>query len=458
MGCIGWYGPLIDLAAAPAHIGGYVQLLVFVHQFHPPQRLRASNGRELLKSMLQVGDNKQPYFDVSMWQKHVDSNISAGDIVLLQNVKVTKFRDVTMATTIQHSSLKVLFQAHELLSSLDEAIERALVGITVKKKLKIVIAWAKDTQSTFLSYLDSMRKYNNKLHNGDANQTSYKNWLCSEKKELIHCSSIGEVVLLKELSLVRFFGKIGEICLPHNTRKLDTILSVEDWIFVSKTFRGLTDKSIAKAFVCKGCKNCGCPVEVDYRSYFNKNQATLPPYCGNNVNQIHRIGWIYRPLMLHVWDRSANIPVLVKNLAAKQLFANIPAESIFESLEDSSSLNKDRKTEVTTSDINTYQDREDSHQYSRNVAYIKRDDKGISTEDLYPEDKQASKGVNQQIEGNQSSHVIDFLKIFLILLRTLLQKDENSPFEFQILVHPNASKGTGICVFELVSFKMLTEA
>ncbi|KAH9321340.1 hypothetical protein KI387_015979, partial [Taxus chinensis] len=84
MGSIGWYGPLIDLSVAPEHIGGYVQLLVFVHQFHPPQRLRTSNGRGLLKSTLQVGDNTQPYFDVSLWQKHVDSNISAGDVVLLQ--------------------------------------------------------------------------------------------------------------------------------------------------------------------------------------------------------------------------------------------------------------------------------------------------------------------------------------------------------------------------------------
>ncbi|KAH9321341.1 hypothetical protein KI387_015980, partial [Taxus chinensis] len=409
-------------------------------------------------------------------------------------VKITKFRDVTTATTIQHSSLSILFQARELISNhgTDDAIERAQVGIAMKKKMKVVIAWAQHTQSTFLSYLDAMREYNKRPHGADANQPPYKNWICSEKKKLRHCSSIAEVVFLKELCLVRFFAKIGEICLQHNARKSDTIIPVENWIFVSKIFLGQTDVNLAKAFICKGCKNCGCPMEEENGSASDVNQMALPLYCENNANHIHCIGWIYRPFLvsawnlspfncfnlcfkcasncilsfscmtlfmqqLHVWDQSANIPVLVKNPTAQLLLGNIQAESVFQSLEAFHFPNIDKITEAAASDTNTSPDREDSHHYSRNMAGFKRDDESITTRDLYLEDIQASKRVHQGLEGNQSANMIDFANIFLILLRTLLRKDENSPFEFQILVHPDASKETRSCLFELVSFKMLGE-
>lgn len=460
MAGIGWYGPLIDLSAASSHLGAYVQLLVFVHQFHPPQRFRASNGRELLKGMLQVGDNTQPYFHVSLWQKHMCSNVSAGDVILLQNVKVTRFRNVAMATTIQHSSLSILVQLHELLSAdgIDETIEKARIGLPMKEKLRLVIVWANHTQSTLLSYLDAMRGHNERPHILEANEKQYKNWLCSERSKSRHCSSVAEVAYLRESCVVSFLGNIGEICLPCNIKRFSTASCLKDWIFVSKGLLRQTERKIMESFICIGCKNCGCPMEQENKSSY-ANQSPLPLYCGNYVNKIHQFGQIYSPFLVHVWDKSASIPILVKNLAAQQLFGNISAEAIAESLEVFHSSIIEKRTEATPSNANTLQDREVS--CNDPISTINHKDyESTTAKHLNQEDTQASKKSNQLFKCNHSTNTIDFSKVVLILLRTLLRKDVNSPFQFEVLVHPHESKETrkGCCVFELASFKMPLEA
>eukprot|EP01018_Ginkgo_biloba_P005158 Gb_13658 [translate_table: standard] len=462
MGAIGWYGPLIDLSAAPSHVGDYVQLLVFVHQFHSPQRLMASNGREVLKATIQVGDNTRPYFDVSLWQKHVDSNISAGDIILLQNVKVTKFRDAMEATTVQHSSLSVLAQSHELLSShgTEKLIEKSQMGTAMREKLKMVIAWARHTQYILLSYLDDMRQHTERPHKVEANGKSYKNWLCNKITNLRHCSSIAEVACLTESHLVTFFGNIGEVCLPCNVRKFDMGLPLKNWIFVSKRLLGQMDNEITKAFLCTGCKHCGFPMEAENKSTCYTNQTLLLPYCGNNLNHVHRIGRIYSPFLLHVWDQSGYIPVLVKNLAAQQLFGNISAESVSQSLEGFHPPNIDKGLDSTPSQVSTSQELPGSHQNTESTTDCKEDvQDGIDVQHLQEGKIRASTNVTQLMEGNQNGSKIDFSRILLIMLQTLLRKNENSPLKFQIVVHSDATKETGMrnCVFELVSFTMPLE-
>lgn len=116
-GAIGWYGPLIDLSKAASHIGDYVQLLVFVHRTTPVQYKMAKGGREVIRTDIQVGDDTRPFFHVSIWQKQMGSMAVAGDIILLQNVKITRFGDFVEARTIHCSSLQCLVHPCESLGS-----------------------------------------------------------------------------------------------------------------------------------------------------------------------------------------------------------------------------------------------------------------------------------------------------------------------------------------------------
>jgi len=157
-----------------------------------------------------------------------------------------------------------------------------------------------------------------------------------------------------------------------------------------------------------------------------------------------------------VWDKSANIPILVKNLAAQQLFGNVSAETISESLEVFHSPTKEKRTEATPSNANTLQDCEGSYHYPISTINHKEDYESTTAQHFNQEDTWASEKSNQLFKCNHSTNKIDFSKVLLILLRTLLRKDVNSPFQFEVLVHPNESKETRkkCCVFELASFKM----
>ncbi|KAB1205355.1 hypothetical protein CJ030_MR7G010697 [Morella rubra] len=146
---IGWYGPLIDLSEAALHVGDFVQLLVFVHRSTPVQ-YKLAKGGEVIKTDIQVGDNTRPFFSVSLWQKPIGSMALAGDVVLLQNVKITKFGGVVEAKTVQCSSLQSLIHLQELLFSkgADDLIADCRLGITTKEKLRKVIEWVQRAGST----------------------------------------------------------------------------------------------------------------------------------------------------------------------------------------------------------------------------------------------------------------------------------------------------------------------
>lgn len=147
---IGWYGPLIDLSNASAHIDDFVQLLAFVHSSQPHQKDNASNsGGALLKTNIQVGDDTRSFFSVSIWQKHMGSAIVAGDIILLQNVKIVKYRNVLEAAAIQISSLLVLVHSYEFAAPKDihELAAHGQLGETAKAKLRRVVNWVQHTES-----------------------------------------------------------------------------------------------------------------------------------------------------------------------------------------------------------------------------------------------------------------------------------------------------------------------
>ncbi|OMP01052.1 hypothetical protein COLO4_12190 [Corchorus olitorius] len=76
-----WYGPLIDLSKASEHVGHFVQLLVFVHRSTPLQ-YKLSNGGEIIKTEIQVGDDTLPFFTVSLWKKEMRSLVLAEQATL----------------------------------------------------------------------------------------------------------------------------------------------------------------------------------------------------------------------------------------------------------------------------------------------------------------------------------------------------------------------------------------
>lgn len=113
---IGWYGPLVDLCKTDHHIGDIVQLLVFVHRSTPVQ-YKLSKGGEVIRTDIQVGDDTLPFFSVSLWKKQMGTMVVAGDILLLQNVKITKFGHAVEARTVEWSSLVSLVHPYGSLLS-----------------------------------------------------------------------------------------------------------------------------------------------------------------------------------------------------------------------------------------------------------------------------------------------------------------------------------------------------
>ncbi|CAH1443163.1 unnamed protein product [Lactuca virosa] len=142
MATIGWYGPLIDLSQASSHSGYFVQLLVLVHNTLPVQ-YKTSGGGKVIRTDIQVGDDTRRYFPVSIWQKHMESMLKPGNIILLQNVKVTQYGDVVEARTVQQSSIQCLVDGYEEIHSKGEnnLIKVNHIGIATKEKLKKVVAW-----------------------------------------------------------------------------------------------------------------------------------------------------------------------------------------------------------------------------------------------------------------------------------------------------------------------------
>ncbi|KAG9451019.1 hypothetical protein H6P81_010984 [Aristolochia fimbriata] len=310
----GWYGPLIDLADAASHVGSYVQLLVFVRASRPVQRFKASNGGELVRTDVHVGDDTRSYFSICVWQKQMGEVIFAGDVVLIQNVKIVKFGGALEATTVPSSSLLLLVRSHQLLASrgIEELLIQSRVGTGTKGKLGKVLSWAQATGP--------------KLHCTNYPISGWevqrKNWKVHQDQNLCECISILEILNLAETCRALFYGSIGEICLPFN-------MNVEgdfevDKLFVSKRLFKMGDSKTIDDFICLGCKLCGSP--VDPRIMETKD----PLYCEKSTNHLHDICSIYRPFLLYVWDQSAHIPLLVKNKAAEIFFGNVTAENINE--------------------------------------------------------------------------------------------------------------------------------
>ncbi|KAK9061703.1 hypothetical protein SSX86_018886 [Deinandra increscens subsp. villosa] len=333
MATIGWYGPLVDLSEASSHSGHFVQLLVLVHKTLPVE-YKTSGGGKVIRTDIQVGDDTRSYFPVFVWGKPMDSVLKPGNIVLLQNVKVTQFGDAVEARTVQQSSIKCLVDNYESIHSEDanSLMKAHNIGIVSKEKLKKVIAWVLRVEPI----LDKRV-----LHSFKRNKKT-ANWKFPEEMQIKDCISLEEVSNLNDSCDAYVYASVGEMFLPINSLHLPEF--DEERMFIRSRIFSSAYGNLAEDLICTGCQLCGAPLSSEFGSRIE--QTTVPLYCQKSSNRLHIVGLIYRPLLLYVWDNSTCIPVVIKNKAAEILVGHIKAESVHSSYRKQAcgeSVNGDRQ-------------------------------------------------------------------------------------------------------------------
>ncbi|KAK1371057.1 Nucleic acid-binding [Heracleum sosnowskyi] len=403
---IGWYGPLIDLCNASSHVAEFVQFLVFVHKSTPVQ-YKLLQGGEVVRTDIQVGDDTRRFFSISVWQKKMGSEIVAGSVGLLQNVKVTRFGDFVEARTVQCSSFRCLVDSNKFLFSggADSLIEEIRVSIATKEKLRKVVQWVRRSEPTISN--TGSQSYKKK------NLTSI-NWAVNEDTQSQHCFSLSDVLYMTSSCKAKFSASVGEIFLPVTWKSLNEI-EVERR-FIKQRLCTMGDNYLADDLICSGCQHCGAPLSSELG--FNIAQGTNPLYCPKSSNHIHTISLIYRPFMLYVWDDSEYIPLLVTNKQAEVLFGNISAENVYSSFR--------RVKDVQTLEYNKVQEQ-----------------KLCAAEAISQNDARA----HQQRKQTRNTYLI-----WLILLKSILQQRKNSPLRFQVRVDPSKDSENGR--FELLSMSI----
>ncbi|XP_050943496.1 uncharacterized protein LOC103487569 isoform X1 [Cucumis melo] len=405
MSVFGWYGPLIDLSEAALHVGGFVQLLVFIHRSTPVE-YKLTSGGDVIRTDIKVADDTRSFFSVSLWQKKMAAAAIPGDVVLLQNVKLRKFGDSTEATTVHCSSLECIIHPYETLVSegVDELTANCRAGLAAKEKLRKVVEWAKGAGSTF---------HNIRLPSDQKTNQFFRNWKLPEKGMSRDYLLLSEVSCLTESCKVIFDASIGEIFLLTPWMNLDELR--KEKLFVSRRLSNDEDFGLAEDLICTGCQLCGSPLGLEngYERSVD-NQISVPLCCSKSLNRLHVVSMIYRPFMLYVWDESEYLPLLVKNQAAEILFGNIKAEKIYSHY----SWHK------SNSHPNTNAVSESSH----SSAPIGNSPRAFEN-------------------GERPSKTL--YQIWLILLKMLLEQGKNSPLKFEVTVNTSMDKENGR--FEMVS-------
>uniref|UniRef100_A0A7C9AK15 Uncharacterized protein n=1 Tax=Opuntia streptacantha TaxID=393608 RepID=A0A7C9AK15_OPUST len=276
MAGMGWLGPLIDLSAAASHVGDFVQLVVFVHRSNPIQ-YKLEKAGTVIRADVHVGDETRPFFCVSLWNKHLAASVSAGQIILLQNVKVMKFGNSVEARTVQYSSILRLIHPYDSLLSkgVDDLMGTCRVRGTAKEKLRRVIEWVQRTRSTLC----------NELKGGQ--RSALQNWKVQEDQSLQSCSLLSEVLRLASPCRAIFHASIGEIFLPCPWHEGE-----QERMFISRQLENRIDY-LVEDMICTGCQLCGSPLCSESRAELK----TGPLYCKSSSNRLHTVGLIYRPFM-----------------------------------------------------------------------------------------------------------------------------------------------------------------
>ncbi|KAB5557166.1 hypothetical protein DKX38_008075 [Salix brachista] len=425
---IGWYGPLVDLCKTDHHIGDIVQLLVFVHRSTPVQ-YKLSKGGEVIRTDIQVGDDTLPFFSVSLWKKQMGTMVVAGDILLLQNVKITKFGHAVEARTVEWSSVVRLVHPYESLLSkgVGELIEESQVGKTTLEKLCKVIKWVQRARSALHTTGSHSFVVMSLLSCFVALKKQLRNWKLPKQSESQNLLLLSEVLGLSNSCNAIFNASIGEIFLPFTRRALDD--SNKEKMFVSRTIED-KDNSLAEDFICIGCQLCGSPLVSENRSICKQDNISL--YCPKSLNHVHAVTLIYRPFMsisppqLYVWDESEYLPLLVRNKAAVVLFGNIRAERVYSCY------------------------RGQNHSQNANQTYFCRENNNEAVKKGLV--GSCSSDADKSLEVKKKNHHnknMNFHLIWLVLLKMLLQQGKNSPMKFEATV--NTSLDTEHGKFEMLS-------
>lgn len=169
-----------------------------------------------------------------------------------------------------------------------------------------------------------------------------------------------------------------------------------------------TDKCrITEELICVGCTACGFPMD-----------PRLPLYCSKASKYVHDIGQIYRPFLLHVWDQTGLLPLLVKNKAATILFGQLTAEKVYTCFMQKS-VNK-------------------SSSFLNHGEFRSSGSSQLACKDHVS-------------AANGDRNRPDFHRIWLILVKVLLKQQE-SPFLFEVDVDDEKSIENG--KFEMISLRM----
>ncbi|KAF0890316.1 hypothetical protein E2562_002727 [Oryza meyeriana var. granulata] len=200
-GIVSWYGPLIDLSAAAGHVGGFVQLLASVRRVLPHQEQNATDRRAFQKTMLEIGDDTRSSFCVSLWPKH-SSSILAGDVLLMQNIKIVEFRNGLEGRASQISDVQVLLNSKDLVeqSGIDELIINCKVGGNTRSKLRRVLEWIW-MQHTKCTLTENCHK------------VTLKNWKEGKEKEPGNFLTISELLPQSKLRNVSVYASICKMVL-----------------------------------------------------------------------------------------------------------------------------------------------------------------------------------------------------------------------------------------------------
>lgn len=152
----------------------------------------------------------------------------------------------------------------------------------------------------------------------------------------------------------------------------------------------------------------------------------------------HNIFDLLIQLQLYVWDDSDYAPLLVKNKAAELLFGNIKAETVYSCYKE-----KPHDGEVNFKDPDT-----ETHPSAKPTSQPKAADGGVLAFCSSAVDKKSLEWKGKQ--GFQRN--MDFYRIWLILLKTMLQQGKNSPLKFEVNVNASLDKENGR--FEMVSVQL----
>ncbi|MBA0623857.1 hypothetical protein Godav_009292 [Gossypium davidsonii] len=418
------YGPLINLSEASNHMGHFVQLLVFVHRSTPVQ-YKLSKGGEIIRTDIQVGDDTRPFFSVSLWKKELRSIVAAGDIVLLRNVKITTFRDVFEARTVDWSSLLRLVHPYQSLVSKSaiELVAECRMGIVVKEKLSKVIEWVQRTGYIAIDNIEPNDCQKRRLS---------RNWKVPEPNKFRECPSLSEVLCLNSHCKAIFSASVGEIFLPITWRPIGE--SVNENMFISRRLYRSADNNLAEDLICTGCRLCGSPLHQEQGSIVGTN--SVPLYCEKSSDRLHAVSLIYRPFMLYLWDESEHMPLLVKNNAAEKLFGNIKAERVY-------LCYKEYKRDITLNPGCIAEN--GSHGCGTRIRSSPKA-AGASDAEHCSSDAHEKQESMQNLQCNKN---INLFQIWLVVLKLLLQRGKNSPLKFEVAV--NASLDTENGRFEMIT-------